>query len=318
MTKANETALVCGSLAFDNVMTFQDRFRDHILPDQLHILNVSFLVPDMKRDYGGCAGNIAYNLRLLGEQASIAATIGEDGADYIQRMDALGIDHAKVKVMPERLTAQAFIITDLENNQITAFHPGAMGDAHTNRIDDFNDVRIGIVGPDGPQGMLQNAEACSQARSPFIFDPGQAMPSFTGDQLDYFIERATFIAVNDYEGAMLSERTGRSLADIARTVEALVVTLGSRGSTIYTDGVQIDVAAVTPKQVVDPTGCGDAYRAGLLYGISRGLDWEATGRIASTLAAFKIEHQGGQNHLVSKDDIFDRCTKVFGIDGTLD
>jgi adenosine kinase len=306
------TALICGSLAFDNVMTFQGRFRDHILPDQIHILNVSFLVPDMQRDYGGCAGNIAYNLKLLGERASIVATLGEDGADYARRLDGLGIEHAKVTIVPKRLTAQAFIITDLENNQITAFHPGAMSDAHINRIENFDGVHIGIVAPDGPQGMLQHAETLSQARIPFIFDPGQAMPSFTGEQLNYFIERATFIAVNDYEGAMLAERTGRPLTDIAGAVNALVVTRGAHGSTIYSDGKQIDVAAVLPDRVVDPTGCGDAFRAGLLYGIMNELDWQTTARIASTLATFKIEHHGGQNHLVSQDKIFDRCAQAFG------
>jgi len=306
------TAMICGSLAFDNVMTFQGRFRDHILPDQIHILNVSFLVPDMQRDYGGCAGNIAYNLKLLGERASIVATLGEDGSNYARRLDSLGIEHAKVTIVPKRLTAQAFIITDLENNQITAFHPGAMSDAHINRIERFDDVRIGIVAPDGPQGMLQHAEAFSQARVPFIFDPGQAMPSFTGEQLNYFIERATFIAVNDYEGAMLAERTGRPLTDIARAVDALVVTRGAHGSTIYSEGKQIDVAAAPPDRVIDPTGCGDAFRAGLLYGIMNELDWETTARIASTLATFKIEHHGGQNHLVSRDKIFDRCAQAFG------
>ena len=306
------TALICGSLAFDNVMTFQGRFREHILPDQIHILNVSFLVPDMQRDYGGCAGNIAYNLKLLGERASIVATLGEDGTDYVRRLERLGIEHARVTAVPGRLTAQAFIITDLENNQITAFHPGAMSDSHLNRIDDVDDVRVGIVAPDGPQGMLQHAEAFRQARIPFIFDPGQAMPSFTGKQLDYFVERATFIAVNDYEGAMLAERTGRPLADIAGEVEALVVTRGGHGSTIYTDGKQIEVAVVPPERVVDPTGCGDAYRAGLLYGIMRGLDWESTARIASTLATFKLEHHGGQNHRPSRQEIFDRCAQAFG------
>lgn len=306
------TALICGSLAFDNVMTFQGRFREHILPDQIHILNVSFLVPDMKRDYGGCAGNIAYNLKLLGERASIVATLGEDGTDYKRRMERLGIEHAKVTVVPGRLTAQAFIITDLENNQITAFHSGAMSDSHLNRIDDSDNVRVGIIAPDGPQGMLQHADAFHKAHIPFIFDPGQAMPSFTGKQLDYFVERATFIAVNDYEGAMLAERTGRSLADIAGEVEALVVTRGGLGSTIYTDGKKIEIAVVPPNRVVDPTGCGDAYRAGLLYGIMRELDWESTGRIASTLATFKLEHHGGQNHHPSRQEIFDRCAREFG------
>jgi len=305
-------ALICGSLAFDNVMSFRDRFGQHILPDKIHILNVSFLVPDMKRDYGGCAGNIAYNLTLLGSRASVVATLGEDGADYVQRMDQIGIEHGKVTIVPKRLTAQAFIITDLDNNQITAFHPGAMGDAHVNRIDDVRDVRVAIVAPDGPQAMLQHAEALSQLGIPFIFDSGQAMPSFTGEQLEFFIERATFIAVNDYEGAVLAERTHRSLADIAEDVDAVIVTRGAHGSTIYSDGRQIDVAAAPPDCVVDPTGCGDAFRAGLLYGIMNDLDWVSTAHIASTLATFKIEHHGGQNHCPSKQEIFERCARAFG------
>lgn len=306
------TALICGSLAFDNVMTFQGRFREHILPDKIHILNVSFLVPDIQRDYGGCAGNIAYNLKLLGERGSIVATLGDDGADYVRRLEQLGIEHVKVTTVPGRLTAQAFIITDLENNQITAFHPGAMSDSHINRIENVDGVRVGIVAPDGPQGMLQHAEALRQAHIPFIFDPGQAMPSFTAEQLEFFVERATYIAVNDYEGAMLAERTGRSLADIAGEVETLIVTRGGHGSTIYTDGEQIEVAAVPPDRVVDPTGCGDAYRAGLLYGILNSLDWESAARIASTLATFKLEHHGAQNHRPSRQEIFERCARAFG------
>lgn len=306
------SALICGSLAFDNVMTFQGRFRDHILPDQIHILNVSFLVPNMQRDYGGCAGNIAYNLRLLGERASIVATLGDDGTDYKRRLDQLGIEHSKATVVQGRLTAQAFIITDLENNQITAFHPGAMMDSHVNRIERANGVQVGIVAPDGPQGMLQHAQALSEAGIPFIFDPGQAIPSFTGEQLDFFVKLATYIAVNDYEGAMLAERTGRSLADIARAVDALVVTRGGEGSTIYAGEERIEVRAVAPVRAVDPTGCGDAYRAGLLHGIMGGLTWESTARIASTLATFKLEHHGAQNHRPSRQEILERCAQAFG------
>ncbi|MDE2219473.1 MAG: carbohydrate kinase family protein [Gammaproteobacteria bacterium] len=308
------TALICGSLAFDNVMTFQGRFRDHILPDQIHILNVSFLVPDMQRAFGGCAGNIAYNLRLLEAPASVVATLGEDGADYLGRLDRLGIDRTRVTVVPGRLTAQAFIITDLENNQITAFHPGAMLEAHVNRIDGAGGKRIAIVAPDGPRGMLQHAEALREADTPFIFDPGQAMPSFDAEQLEYFIERATVIAVNDYEGALLAERTGRPLEEIAREVDALIVTRGGHGSTIYADGERIDVAAVAPEPVVDPTGCGDAYRAGLLYGIMNGLDWQSAARIASTLATFKLEHHGAQSHRPTREDVLERCTQAYGAD----
>jgi len=305
------SALICGSLAFDNVMTFQGRFRDHILPDQIHILNVSFLVPDMKRAYGGCAGNIAYNLRLLGERASIVATLGEDGSDYLRRLDEFEIDRTRVTVVPDRLTAQAFIITDLENNQITAFHPGAMSDAHVNRIEAGGGSLVAIVAPDGPGGMLQHAEALHRLGIPFIFDPGQAMPSFDRAQLEFFIERATFIAVNDYEAAVLAERTARPLAAIAREVDALIVTRGGEGSRIHAGGEEIEVAAVAPQRVVDPTGCGDAYRAGLLYGIMNGLDWQSTAQIASALATFKIEQHGGQNHRPSRESVLERCARAY-------
>lgn len=312
------TALVCGSLAFDNVMTFQGRFREHILPDQIHILNVSFLVPDMQRDYGGCAGNIAYNLALLGERPSIVATLGEDGADYVQRLDRLGIERARVAIVPGRLTAQAFIITDLENNQITAFHPGAMSHSHTNQIDDSRQARIAIVAPDGPQGMLQHAQALWLAGVPFIFDPGQAMPSFSPEQLELFIERATSVAVNDYEAAMLVERIGRPLPQIADEVEALVVTRGAGGSTVYADGGKIEIAAVPAERLVDPTGCGDAYRAGLLYGVVHGLDWQSAARIASTLATFKLECHGAQNHRPTLRDVMERCARAYGTVISLD
>jgi adenosine kinase len=303
-------ALICGSLAFDNIMNFQGRFGEHIIPDQIHILNVSFLVPQMKRDFGGCAGNIAYNLKLLGGSPAVVATIGDDGAEYAQRLDALAVDRTRVSVVPGMLTAQAFIITDQDNNQITAFHPGAMMEAHVNHIAPDEKARVGIVSPDGPQGMLQHAAGFSAAGVPFIFDPGQALPSFTGEELHQFIERATYLAVNDYEGAMLAKKVGMSLAEIAGKVDALIVTRGSHGSTIYADGQEIAIAPVVPKHVTDPTGCGDAYRAGLLYGITRGLSWENTGQIASAIASIKIEHHGGQNHRPSVAEIFQRCASA--------
>lgn len=302
-----QEALICGSLAFDNIMDFQGRFGEHIVPDQIHILNVSFLVPQIKRDFGGCAGNIAYNLKLLGGNPSVVATIGDDGTEYLERFDKLGIDRARVSLVSGTLTAQAFIITDRDNNQITAFHPGAMMQAHINRIDPNEKARVGIVAPDGPQGMLQHAEALQQAGIPFIFDPGQAIPSFAGEQLRFFVERATYIAVNDYEAAMMATKTGLSIAELADKVEALIVTRGGQGSSVYIHGTEIKISAVTPRRVVDPTGCGDAYRAGLLYGITRGLDWEDTGGIASALASIKIEHHGGQNHRPTKAEIFERC-----------
>lgn len=300
-------ALICGSLAFDNIMNFQGRFGEQILPDRIHILNVSFLVPQLKRDFGGCAGNIAYNLNLLGGNPSVVATVGDDGAEYAQRFDALKIDRARVSVVPGTLTAQAFIITDQDNNQITAFHPGAMMQAHVNRLGSGVKARVGIISPDGPEGMLQHAADLSAAGVPFIFDPGQAMPSFTGEQLNSFIERATYLALNDYEAAMLAKKVGRSLADIAAEVKALIVTRGGEGSSIYAGGKEIAIAPVEPKRVTDPTGCGDAYRAGLLFGIMRGLSWEHTGQIASAIASIKIEYHGGQNHRPSLEQIFERC-----------
>lgn len=303
-------ALICGSLAFDNIMNFQGRFGEHIIPDQIHILNVSFLVPQMKRDFGGCAGNIAYNLKLLGGDPAVVATVGDDGAGYAQRLDSLAIDRTRVSAVPGMLTAQAFIITDQDNNQITAFHPGAMMEAHVNHIGRNEQARVGIVAPDGPQGMLQHAAEFSAAGVPFIFDPGQALPSFTSEQLGLFIERATYLAVNDYEGAMLAKKVGMSLTEIAGKVDALIVTRGSHGSTIYADGQELTIAPVVPRRVTDPTGCGDAYRAGLLYGITRGLSWENTGQIASAIASIKIEHHGGQNHRPSVADIFERCANA--------
>ena len=300
-------SLICGSLAFDNIMNFQGRFGEQILPDRIHILNVSFLVPQLKRDFGGCAGNIAYNLKLLGGDPAVVATVGDDGAEYAQRFDALGINRTQVSVVPGMLTAQAFIITDQDNNQITAFHPGAMMQAHINRIGKEVKARVGIISPDGPEGMLQHAEDFFAAGVPFIFDPGQALPSFTGEQLHSFIERATYLAVNDYEGAMLAKKVGMSLREIAGKVDALIVTRGGEGSTIYADGQEIVVAQIEAARVTDPTGCGDAYRAGLLYGITKGLSWENTGQIASAIASIKIEYHGGQNHRPSVAEIFERC-----------
>mgnify|MGYP001551026690 CR=1 FL=1 len=303
-------ALICGSLAYDNVMNFQGRFGEHIIPDQIHILNVSFLVPRMKRDFGGCAGNIAYNLKLLGGEPSVIAAIGEDGAEYLQRFDTLGIERPQVTVVPGTLTAQAFIITDQDNNQITAFHPGAMMQAHVNRIQRAEATRIGIVAPDGPQGMLQHAKDFAAAGVPFIFDPGQAMPSFEREDLALFVEHASYVAVNDYEGVVLAKKLGISLPAIAHKVHALIVTRGAEGSTIYADGREIRVGVAAPERVTDPTGCGDAYRAGLLYGIANRMDWAATGRIASALASLKIEHHGGQNHHPSMAQIMQRSQTV--------
>ena len=306
------TALICGSLAFDNIMVFQDRFKDHILPDKIHILNVSFLVPELRREFGGCAGNIAYNLKLLGGEPLIMGTVGEDFAPYAAWLEQHGITQRCVKTVGGTLTAQAFITTDLDDNQITAFHPGAMNDAAQNAVADAGKVSIGIVAPDGRDGMVEHARQFAAAGIPFIFDPGQGMPMFDGDDLKAFIDDATWVTVNDYESELMQERTGLDAAAIAERVEALVITRGAKGSHIYTGERCIEVPAATPQAVIDPTGCGDAYRAGLLYGLMNELPWETTGRVASLLGAIKIAHAGTQNHVFTRDAFADQYLAAFG------
>jgi len=304
--------LICGSIAYDTIMVFRDRFRNHILPDQLHILNVAFLVPDMRREFGGCAGNIAYTLRLLGDDPLIMATVGDDYQPYSYRLEKLRLSQEHIRKVPETFTAQAFITTDLDDNQITAFHPGAMDHSHQNHVHEARNVALGIVAPDGREGMLQHAREFHQAGIPFVFDPGQGLPMFNSGELNEFVRMASFVAVNDYEGQMLQERTGKKLEELAQHVKALVVTLGARGSLILADGRQIEIPAVQPEAVVDPTGCGDAYRAGLLHGIAAGLDWPTTGRLASLLGAIKIARRGGQNHQFTRDEIAQRYAEHFG------
>lgn len=290
------TALICGSYAYDTVMTFPDQFKNHILPDKVHMLNVSFLVPGMRREFGGCAGNIAYNLNMLGGAALPMATVGKDFSPYAQWMDKCGIDRTFVIEKESEFTGQAFITTDLDDNQITAFHPGAMGLAHENSVKDASGIKIGIISPDGRDGMIQHAREFKEAGIPFIFDPGQGMPMFNGDDLLAFIDQATWVTVNDYEAEMLQQRTGLSAHEIAERVEAYIVTLGSKGSHIYTAKHRHEIPCAKAVALLDPTGCGDAYRAGLLYGLMNDLDWEVTGRIASLIGAIKIEHHGPQNH----------------------
>ena len=304
--------LICGSLAYDTIMVFNDRFKNHILPEQIHILNVAFLVPDMRREYGGCAGNIAYNLRLLGGDPLIMAAVGDDCTPYMQRLKHLGLDARHVREIPGTFTAQAFITTDLDDNQITAFHPGAMNHSHANRIADTEGVGLAIVAPDGRDGMLEHARDLAAAHIPFIFDPGQGLPMFDGADLLQFLQLADYCTVNDYEAKLLTERTGRSIEDLAREVKALIVTLGGNGSEVHAGGQRIAIPGVKAKELVDPTGCGDAYRAGLLYGIAQGWSWEKTGRLASLMGAIKIEHRGGQNHKPSRADIADRFQAAFG------
>ncbi len=305
-------ALICGSMAYDNIMVFRGRFKEHILADQIHILNVAFLVPEMRREFGGCAGNIAYNLKLLGSEPLIMATVGGDFARYRDWLVAHGLDGPYIREVSGALTAQAYITTDLDDNQITAFHPGAMDHSHENEVPADAGIRIGMVSPDGRQGMIEHAEQFRAAGIPFIFDPGQGLPMFSGDELRHFLRLATWVAVNDYEGKLLAERTGLSIAELAREVEALIVTRGAQGSTIHTAGGDIEIPPVPARQVVDPTGCGDAYRAGLLFGLMRGLDWSDTGRLASLLGAAKISHRGTQNHRYTIDSIATEFRLAFG------
>ena len=304
--------LICGSIAYDNIMVFNGRFKDHILPEQLHILNVAFLVPDLRREFGGCAGNIAYNLQLLGGQPLIMATVGDDHQPYAYRLDRLGLAQHHVRHVPETFTAQAFITTDLDDNQITAFHPGAMNHSQLNHVHDVREVKLGIVAPDGREGMLQHAREFHAAGIPFLFDPGQGLPMFDGAELLEFVRLADYVAVNDYEGQMLQEKTQLRLDQIAQRVKALVVTLGAKGSLIFTGGEQLEIPCVEADSVVDPTGCGDAYRAGLLYGIANGMDWQQTGRLASLIGALKIAHRGGQNHHFTRDEVAARFKQDFG------
>jgi adenosine kinase len=303
--------LLCGSIAYDTIMVFADRFKNHILPDQLHILNVAFLVPDMRREFGGCAGNIGYTLQLLGGEPLIMATVGDDHAPYAARLEALGLSQKHVRTIPKTFTAQAFITTDLDDNQITAFHPGAMNHSHVNHVSDARGVSLGIVAPDGRDGMLGHAREFHEAGIPFIFDPGQGLPMFSGVELEDFVRRADYVTVNDYEARMLEERTGRTVDALARGVKAFIVTLGARGSVIHADGREIEIPCVKPEAVVDPTGCGDAFRAGLLYGIANGYDWHTAGRLASVLGAVKIAQRGGQNHTFTRDEIAHRYKEAF-------
>src|ERR1700719_2908346 len=307
------TALICGSVAYDTILVFQDRFKAHILPDKLHTLNVSFLVPDMRREYGGCAANIAYGLNLLGDRGITMATAGEDFAPYRERMVSQGLSVEHIKLVDDTFTAQAFITTDLDDNQITAFHPGAMQQAHLNRVSDAGStIALGIVAPDGRQAMIEHAAQFAAAKIPFIFDPGQGMPMFGAEELKTFISQARWVAVNDYEWGLLQQKTGYTVSDITAQVDALVVTQGAEGSVIYTQGRTIRVQCAKPKAVVDPTGCGDAYRAGLIHGLLRGLDWETTGRIASLMGAIKIESRGPQNHGFTRAEFDRRYHENFG------
>ena len=306
------TSLICGSVAYDTIMSFHGRFSEALLADQLHKINVAFLVPSMRREYGGCAGNIAYNLKLLGGDPLIMATIGQDGAPYLDRLDKLNISCRCIRPISTSFTAQAFITTDADGNQITAFHPGAMNFSHENLVADAGAVKYAIVAPDGRDGMLQHAQQCVEQNIPFIFDPGQGLPMFNGAELVQFIDLATYVAVNDYEAELLVERTELSLTDIAKRVTALIVTRGEAGAEIYSDGHRLDIPSVKVDKAIDPTGCGDAFRAGILHGLSCGMDWATTGRLSSLMGSIKITHQGAQNHQPSRAEIEEQFKSAFG------
>jgi adenosine kinase len=306
------SALICGSMAYDNIMVFPGRFKESILPDQLHILNVAFLVPEMRKEFGGCAGNVAYNLSAIGGEPMIMATVGTDFDAYAGQLQKLNLNTSHVRTVDDTLTAQAYITTDLDDNQITAFHPGAMDHSHLNKVPTDADTTIGMVSPDGRQGMIEHAAQFADAGIPFIFDPGQGLPMFDGEDLKRFIEQATWVAVNDYEGQMLQERTGWSAERIATHVEALIVTRGGEGSSIFADGKEIIIPSVKPTEILDPTGCGDAYRAGLVHGITRGMSWEDTGRLASLIGSIKIAHRGTQKHELTPGAVAVAFEAAFG------
>jgi adenosine kinase len=305
------SALISGSIAYDNIMVFPGRFQEQILPDQIHILNVSFLVPEMRREFGGCAGNVVYNLGLLGAEGYAMSTVGDDFTPYENWLTEQKINTRFINRVAATLTAQAYITTDLDDNQITAFHPGAMDHAHTLEVPTDAGIKIGMVSPNGREGMIQHARQFAAAGIPFVFDPGQGLPMFDGDDLKAFIEQASWVAVNDYEGQMLCERTGWSEAEIGERVQALIVTRGAKGSSIYVAGKELTIPTATPADVRDPTGCGDAYRAGLLYGLLNQMNWEDTGRLASLLGAIKIASLGTQNHYFTPQTLDDEFEKNF-------
>ena len=304
--------MICGSLAYDTVMVYPGRFRDHILPDKIHLLNVSFVVPTLRRNFGGCAGNIAYNLRLLECDGHAMGTVGHDFGPYREWMTKNGMSLRFVKVMDEDYTAQAYITTDLDANQLTAFHPGAMTHSWRQEVPTDGSITLGVLAPDGREGMIEHAAQFASANIPFMFDPGQAMTLFGGEELSKFIEQATWVTVNDYEATLLQERTGLAAGELAARVAAYVVTRGAEGSVAHAAGRRVEIPAVRAAAVVDPTGCGDAYRAGLVYGQMRGIDWETTGRIASLMGAIKIATVGTQQHRFTLDEFRDRFHDTFG------
>jgi adenosine kinase len=306
------SALICGSFAYDTIMVFKDQFKNHILPEQVHILSVSFLVPELRREFGGCAGNIAYNLSLIGGKALPMGTVGNDFGPYDDWLGRCGINRTHIKLIDHSYTAQAFITTDMDDNQITAFHPGAMNFAHANCVTDATGVTHGIVAPDGREGMIEHAAQFHAAAIPFIFDPGQGLPMYNGEELMTFMQQATWAAFNEYELQLMQQRTGKSLQELSKLVDALIVTHGAKGSSIYADSTHMEIPVAKVSKVVDPTGCGDAYRAGLLYGLMNGMDWKTTGRVAALMGAIKVEQAGTQNHSYSRDEFAVRFKENFG------
>ncbi|MEZ5727899.1 MAG: carbohydrate kinase family protein [Burkholderiaceae bacterium] len=304
--------LISGSIAYDTIMVFDGHFKDHILPERTHMINVAFLTPRLKREFGGCASNIAYNLRALGGEAAILATVGHDGRAYVERLAGLGIDMGATQLLDEHFTAQAFITTDLSDNQITAFHPGAMSFAHRSRVGDALPGCYGIVGPNGKDAMLEHAQGFADAGVPFIFDPGQGLPMFDGAELERLIEMATAVTVNDYEAAMLTEKTGLDEVALAKRVAAMIVTRGGDGSVLYEGEARTEIPPVSIADAVDPTGCGDAFRGGLLYGLAEGWSWLRSARLGSVLGAIKIEHQGPQNHQLERAQVAQRYEQTYG------
>ena len=305
------TALICGSFAYDNIMVFPDQFKNHILPDKVHMLNVCFLVPEMRREFGGCAGNIAYNLNLLGGDGKPMGAVGQDFGSYAEWMKAKNISQEFLFPVADAFTAQAFITTDLDDNQITAFHPGAMNHAHEQQIPTDAGISLGLLSPDGRDAMLQHAEQFHAADIPFVFDPGQGLPMFNGEELLRFIELAEYVTVNDYESQLLQERTGLSEAAIAQQVKALIVTRGAEGSVVYSEAETLKIPAVAVTDIKDPTGCGDAYRAGLIFGLMQAMDLQTSCRIASLMGALKIAHHGTQNHQFTMTEFADKFEQAF-------
>ncbi len=306
------TALICGSMAYDTIMVFHDKFKNHILPEKVHMLNVSFLVPNMRREFGGCAGNIAFNLKLLGEEPLIMATVGHDFEPYAQWLSTHGVSTHYIKMLDDNYTGQAYITTDEDDNQITAFHPGAMNASHLNSVPENAEIELGIVSPDGKDGMQAHARQFAEQGIPFIFDPGQGMPMFNGEELLELMDLARYATFNDYEFELMQERTGLNMSQLAEKVDALIVTRGAKGSLIYTERQCLEIPSAQVSALRDPTGCGDAYRAGLLYGILNELDWEVSGRIASLMGAIKIEHNGTQNHTFTMEAFKERYQQSFG------